>query len=139
MKMCQQHWDTLRLKIKQRGLGDFCPASFDEAVDRMKSQAETKDLTAENFDPLMSAHNMILQNAMTTIHAIGANPLMLFADDPEHPEWECPICCLNWLSAEHDKNCFDPECTKPKGLTYDDWLDMAADGSKNVVDRLNKK
>lgn len=47
--------------------------------------------------------------------------------DPEHPESECPICCLNWLHREHDEHCTQPDCNYPKGATYDWMIDRAAD------------
>lgn len=84
----------------------------------------------------MGAHNAIVSNALEMIKSIGQNPLMLMAGDPDHPEWECPICCLNWLSLEHDRTCTEPACKKPKGLTFDDWIDKAADGAMEHIKTL---
>ncbi len=75
----------------------------------------------------MSAHFMIMGNAMETIKRIGGDPRILTTANPEHPEWECPICCLNWLSDKHDRICTYKECAKPKGEQFDNWIAFAAD------------
>lgn len=136
MKFCQNHWSALKLAITKRGLGDFVSADGREAIQREISHMQGEPTTKENFDPLMGAHWMIANRAMQTLSAIGANPLALMAENPEHPEYECPICYLNILSAEHDRTCTEPNCNKPKGLTFDDWIDSVADHIKGEVERL---
>lgn len=89
-----------------------------------------------DFDPLMSAHNMIAHNAMQHLGEIGVSPLSLFCRDSERPEMNCPICCLNWHSLNHDRICTTPNCQKPIGLQYDDWIDKAADGAAAYLKTL---
>lgn len=135
MKFCQPHWDALRKAITNRGLGDFVSKDGTEAMQREVRHLD-KPPEKEHFDPLMGAHWAICNRAMETLSQIGANPLMLMASDPEHPEWECPICCLNWLSAEHDKTCIEPTCQKKKGQTFDDWIESVADHMKKTVEEM---
>lgn len=133
MKFCQSHWEKLRAAIKARGIWDLVAKDGVEALQQAKEELDGKSKNLENFDPLMSAHWAICNNAMATLSKIGSNPLSLLCSDPEHPEWECPICYLNFLSAEHDRTCTDPTCTKKKGQTFDEWIDKAADGAAQVA------
>lgn len=128
MKFCQKHWDALRLAITSRGLGDLIATSGEEIAKHMTADLNGANPTQKNFEPLMAAHNKILENALDGVQQFGADPMLILAGHPEHPECECPICCLNFLSDEHDRTCTNPECKKPKGLTFDDWIDKAADG-----------
>ncbi len=127
MKFCADHWDQLRAAIEARGLSSLVSDSGEKAISNLVS--ETNDgPTIDNFDPLMSAHNSIWSNAMTVIErTYMQNPLMLMADDPEHPEWACPICCLNWIHADHDEHCTKEGCDYPKGRRYEWMIDRAAD------------
>lgn len=136
MKFCKLHWDALRLAITSRGLGDFVSGSGQEALQREVRSLEGKPEAKEHFDPLMGAHWAIINRAMVTLQQIGGNPLSLMTGDPEHPELECPICHLNFLSAEHDKVCTEPTCKKPKGLTFDDWIESVADHMKKIVEEM---
>lgn len=129
MKFCQHHWDALKQAIKSRGLFDLVARDGHEALEQAVGELKGEPKTLKNFDPLMSAHWQIVNNAMETLGAIGANPLALMASDPDHPECECPICYLNYLSEEHDRTCTEPTCTKKKGLRFDDWIQKAADGA----------
>ncbi len=83
--------------------------------------------------------DFIAKDAVETLKNIGSNPLLLMSPPEDHPKYECPICCLNSLSAEHDRTCTDPACKKPKGLTFDDWIDKAADGAAEQVKSLMSK
>jgi hypothetical protein len=137
MKLCQTHWDSLRAEIKSRGLGDFISANGTEAMQRVRDDLDGKKVTKENFDPLLAANNMIWSNAMQLIANIGGNPLVLMQEKPpEHPEHDCPLCYLNWLSEEHDKVCSDPNCKKPRGLRFDDWPAQAANGAAEYLKTL---
>lgn len=127
----------LRHAIQARGLGDFVAGSGEEAIKMMERDVEKgPPKKRSDYDPLMSAHWMIVNNAMDMLGIIGMNPLSLMAHDPERPEMNCPICCLNWHSANHDKICTDPNCKKPRGLTYDDWINKAADGVAAYIKTL---
>jgi hypothetical protein len=136
MKFCQPHWDALRLAITNRGLGDFVSKDGVEALNREVRSLDGKPEAKEHFDPLMGAHWAIMTRAMETLQQIGANPLAMMMSDPEHPERECPICYLNFLSAEHDKVCNEPTCKKVKGMTFDNWIESVADHMKKVVEEM---
>lgn len=133
MKFCPDHWQALRDAIDTRGLTALIADSGEQAVANMASELDHGP-TVDNFDPLMGAHNSIMVNAMELAREIGVDPLVLMFENPAHPEWECPICYLNWLSAEHDRLCDlgPPECLKVRGQTFDDWIDQAADGALNA-------
>lgn len=129
MKFCQPHWDALRQAIEDRGLTALVAEGGEAAAKNLVSELE-EGATIDNFDPLMAAHNSIWANAMTVAsETYKANPLAMIAGDPEHPEWECPVCFLNWLHAEHVANCTQPGCDWPPGLTYEWMIDRAADDS----------
>jgi hypothetical protein len=137
MKFCLHHWDALKHAISVRGLMDFVAEGGVECVKRQADQVNRAgEITKANYDPLMGAHWAIANNAIDLLQRNGMNPLVLLAETPEHPEWECPICYLNWLSAEHDRTCTEPTCTKPKGQTFDDWIEKAADGQAEFVKTL---
>lgn len=137
MKFCQTHWDALKKAISVRGLMDFVADGGEECVRRQADQVHSGGrITKENYDPLMAAHWAIAGNAMELLNRNGMTALALMVNDPEHPERECPICYLNWLSSEHDRTCVEPTCTKPKGQTFDDWIDKAADGQAAFVKTL---
>jgi hypothetical protein len=136
MRFCQPHWDALRLAITNRGLGDFVSKDGVEAMQRDMRSLEGKPEAKDHFDPLMGGCWAICNRAMETLSQIGQSPLLLMASDPEHPERECPICLLNFLSAEHDKTCTELTCKKPKGLTFDDWIESVADHMKKVVEAM---
>lgn len=127
MKFCVPHWEALRVAIKQRGLKVLMSETGEEAVTKMARSLE-EGPSIDNYDPLMSAHWAIAGNAMEHAKRVGGNPLCILSPPPEHPEWGCPICFLNFLSDEHDRICGDPACSKPKGMRFDDWIDKAADG-----------
>lgn len=130
MKMCNSHWEALRKAIEEKGLTPLGAEGGLEAVQRIVNQLKTKKVTLRNFDPLMSAYWAIVNNAMYVLDDIGANPLaLMMAPPPDHPEWECPICYLNWLSADHDAHCTEPTCSKTRGLTFDDFIEKAAQGA----------
>ncbi len=133
MKFCKDHWDKLRASIGARGLTSLVPKSGEEACSRMINTLQGDD-NLKDFDPLMSAHNQILSNAMDMIANIGGNPLFLMGSHPDNPEWECPICYLNFLSDEHDRTCTNAGCKKPIGLRFDNWIEKAADSVRNYVD-----
>ena len=91
MKFCIPHWDLLKDKIKEIGLYDLVPTSGKEAVEKTIKSMENPSL--ENFDPLMTAHNMILGNAM---EIAGLEVLV----DNEGGTERCPLCFLkadNWI------------------------------------------
>ncbi len=118
MKFCPEHWQQLRETIEASGLTALIAEDGTAAVKNLAS--ELKDgATIDNFDPLMAAHNMIWSRAMTEIaEKYQQNPLMLMADEADHPGWACPICALNWCHAEHDRLCKQENCDYPPNY---DW------------------
>ena len=131
MKFCSGHWSALRNEIDRIGLTALVPEGGEAAARAMMS--EMRDgATVDNFDPLMKAHNLIWGRAITEIkERYQQNPLMLMADDVEHPEWACPICALNWCHAEHDRLCVQEGCTYPKDY---DWTEEMTGAAKVVLD-----
>lgn len=110
MKFCDEHWTQLRDAIKVRGLFDFVSGSGEEAVKNLVSASERP--TKKNYDPLMSAHNMIIGNA------INAGGAYLLGVNPDGPEGHyCPVC----EAEKHD---------------YKGWIDLAADGVKQYIETL---
>jgi hypothetical protein len=119
MKFCMPHWTKLREAIDVRGMTHLVSQSGMAAMESM-----VKDLTGQatlmDFDPLMSAHNMIVQNTMSIM---GIDVLTQNEDGTD----KCPIC---YLKAEHARTCTDPHCT----ADYEKWIDLAADGAKRYLD-----
>lgn len=103
MKFCKDHWSKLQTAINERGLSDLVSGSGEELQRRMKIEMEAKKTTKESFDPLMTAHNMIVKNALQ-----AGGVYMLNGDF-------CPLCELN-KNAEEMKE------------TADDWIRKSADG-----------
>lgn len=136
MKMCQNHWDTLRDEITRRGLNDLVASSGEEVMTRLKNESDTQISTIENFDPLMCAHNLILINTLDLLKRIGENPLVLMIQNEDFPDRECPICYLNFLSQEHDARCADSDCTKIRGQRFDEWIQLAAQGAEDHAKKL---
>ena len=136
MKMCMNHWESLREAIKARGLYSLVADNGEKAVSNLASELEDGQ-TIDNYDPLMSAHNAILSNSMD---ALGPSALMLFTGD------YCPLCVLNersreaWEQGKRDGMKAGQPC--PCGAcdavfpaepeSYDVWIDRAADDQINV-------
>ena len=127
MRFCQPHWDSLRAAIDERGLASLVAESGEQAAKNIAREVE-EGSTLDNYDPLMAAHFAIWNNAMTVAQrTYVADPLAMMVDDPAHPEWQCPVCYLNWLHEEHDAHCTTAECDYPKGERYEWMIDRAAD------------
>lgn len=136
VRFCTDHWAQLHAAIKERGLDSLVAESGEQAVRNLRSEA-TKGPTIDNFDPLMGAHNAIVARAMTEIREkYTQNPMMLFADPDEHPEWACPICALLWCHDEHNRLCKQENCDWPKEF---DWAAEMCEGSADLMlDRWKK-
>jgi hypothetical protein len=113
MKFCQPHWDKLRAAICERGMEGLIAKSDAEAVARLVADVENPKVRSVAFDPLMTAHFGILDNAMRV-----AGSAVMESNANGSPR--CPIC---FLQTEHDKACKDPACEQ----SYDKWIDCAAD------------
>ncbi|MDE2106998.1 MAG: hypothetical protein KGL39_57860 [Patescibacteria group bacterium] len=130
MRFCSDHWAKLGAAIDARGLRVLVAEDGRSAFENLASEID-HGLTIDNFDPLMGAHNAIWSQAMTLISELyQQNPLMVMADDSEHPEWGCPICALNWCHAEHERLCIQEGCNYPKGY---DWTDEMVNGASDFM------
>lgn len=64
MKFCQPHWDKLKAAIAERGLSHLIAKSGQEAMAREIRALENKQEGPRDYDPLMSAHWQIAENAL---------------------------------------------------------------------------
>lgn len=137
-KMCEDHWSALRAAIDQRGLGGFVAEGGEQVAENLRRELE-EGPSLDSFDPLMNASMAILSNAMTlAAERYMQSPLIVMNGDLEHPESECPICCLNWLHREHDASCTKPGCNYPKGERYEWMIDRAADDQDEALRALGE-
>lgn len=104
MKFCEPHWEQLKDKIKELGMWDLVSKGGQDLAERMQAEISGKGDGKWNFDPLMSAHNMIVTNA------VRAGGLYLLEGDL------CPLC-------ELDKN---KEAMKEDSTV---WIEKAAQGA----------
>jgi len=92
MKFCQPHWDQLREELKKQGLYFMVSKSGEEVVNRFVKEGDGQAVAP---DPLMEAHNMILQRGLQFLpHIIGSNP-----DDTEGHY--CALCEANKYLPPH--------------------------------------
>lgn len=82
MKFCQDHWNNLREAISARGLDHLVARSGEEAIQRAEQEINNT-ATDANYDPLMSAHWMIMGNALQ-----GSGLYLMTGD-------YCPLCEVN--------------------------------------------
>lgn len=113
MKFCQPHWDELRAALDERGLSHLIAKDGKQAVKNLAAEL-TEGRSVENYDPLMAAHNAILNNVMGVV---GIEVMYPNEDGSDR----CPLC---FLTTEHKAGCKDPTCEID---SYDDWIDRAAD------------
>ncbi len=111
--MCADHWAALRAAISERGLDPFVSKSGKEAAARMVAEL-TGGARRETFDPLMSAHNAIVSNA---VEVVG---LFILTVDG------CPIC---YIAAEAPDG-------HPAKSDVKNWIRYAADGALEAAKRL---
>ena len=86
MKYCHPHWDELRQAILDAGLGHLIAANGREALARTVAELKGK-ATVADFDPLMVAHNMVMERATQYFG------LALFTPNEDGSE-KCPVCLL---------------------------------------------
>lgn len=94
MKFCQKHWDQLRDKIKEQGMFHLVARDGHKLIERFKKEKEGQ---ATIPDPLIEAHNMILQRA---IECMGIGIMGTNEKDPEGHY--CPCCCANEHLKPHE-------------------------------------
>jgi hypothetical protein len=122
MKMCPDHWSRLRAAISDRGLDDLVAKGGVRAARNLKSEIEDGPSMA-NFDPLMGAHNAILNNALDNMPHGAALGMLTSPDDA--PEQGCPLCVLNANV---------PNQAEPN--SFDVWIERAADDMKKLADEM---
>jgi hypothetical protein len=107
MKMCQPHWDALRDEVKALGMWHLVSRNGEEAAARAQRQIAAKkgEEDPKDYDPLMDAHMLIMNNA---IQAGGA--YLLTGD-------YCPLCELDLHKEE-------------MGETSKDWITKSVDGCR---------
>lgn len=127
MRFCSDHWATLKDAIRERGLYDLVASDGTQAAKNMAAEM-TEGPAITNFDPLMTAHNAILANAM------DAAGLAIMAQNEDGSD-RCPLCYLN---TGHDERWPDgcPELGCPGPKPFDVWIGYGADGAKAVYERL---
>jgi hypothetical protein len=86
MKFCQSHWDALKAAIESRGLGHLVAANGRDAHARVVADLTGKS-DVSDFDPLMSAHWMIVSRAT---QVLGIGIMCAKEDGGEY----CPVCEL---------------------------------------------
>lgn len=126
MKFCQEHWDGIKKRVEERGLGRLCAKSGQVALAQMEEHLRTGgEVTASTFDPAMACHWAIASNAMTFMAKAGIDPLYLLVDESVVPVGRstCPLCELNLLH----RGCKDPKCVLDEERGYDWMMDTAAD------------
>lgn len=80
MKICQEHWDRLRVKLDELGIGHLGAKTGQDAIRNLVTELEGRG--AENdYDPLMDCNNMISAQGLKNV---GLS-LMTEAE-------LCPIC-----------------------------------------------
>jgi len=137
MQFCLDHWNLLKQRIDDRGLTHLIAKDGHVAAEQAATQIQEAGVTAQTFDPLMSAQWAISGNVMDFLHRSGMNPLYLMSGGEEDkcdgtygPQYEgrpwprCPLCYINFA---HEVSCKDLECTLDKVRGYDWMLDRAAD------------
>lgn len=121
--MCQPHWDGLRAAIDERGLGHLVARSGDAAVAGLISELET-GTRLENFDPLMGAHNAIVNRCLETL---GYEVLM---NDG------CPICFAKEHHRETIADCPGPPQCPASDEWFEGWIPGVADHMLEVYEEL---
>jgi hypothetical protein len=80
MQFCDKHWQNLRASVSKYGLDHLIAPDGKAAAEMMARQLEGTD-TPIDFDPLMAAHNQLLDVA---VNFVG---LKVMGDT-------CPVCEL---------------------------------------------
>jgi len=77
MKMCQTHWDRIRVLVEERGLSHLI-GTAEQAMQAIADEVDGQEST--HFDPLMAVNNLIMGQALQ----MGG--LYLMSGD------FCPVC-----------------------------------------------
>lgn len=86
MRFCKDHWAKMKAGVEDRGLGHLVAKSGEAAVERVVAELEHR-ATDATFDPLMTAHWMIVNRALE------CGGLYLMTHNPDVADGEfCPLC-----------------------------------------------
>lgn len=96
MKICADHWKTMREEIEQRGLSGLIAKTGEAAMEAEVRQLEeakatgtvSEQTTKETFDPLMSMHWHFTNNALQC----GGLYLLGPREDGKNDGEYCPVC-----------------------------------------------
>ena len=151
MKFCQDHWERMRKALDDRKIGHLVAQGGGLAIAQIANQLETRDVTPENFDPLMSMHWAIAGNAIDTLGR-SAGYLLSCPEGDEDPidvsrisdpalkakylgkKWPlCPICYCN---ITHELTCRETRCVLPRENGYDWMIARAADDALDQANEL---
>src|SRR5262245_17066637 len=85
MRICQKHWDRLRKKLDELGIGHLGAKNSEDAIRAIVTDLDCR--AAENdFDPLIACNNMIFNQGLKVCGLALMNP-----DGPNDGHY-CPIC-----------------------------------------------
>lgn len=112
MQLCDDHWDKLKIALKERGLDKYVSENATKAIDAVKEGRP---------DPLAAATFAIYGNAME----IGGLAVMTPEEDGSS---KCPICFLKKMTVEEGAcSCGDPQCTpENRAAGFERWIQHAA-------------
>jgi hypothetical protein len=118
MKPCKKHWNKLRTAIDARGIGHLVSSSGENAIEKFKEYEDTGAETLDNYDPLIAALMGTLAQLLRRPGGLG-----ILSPNPDGTE-RCMWCYVN------------EECPCPGKDCGERWIEYAADGVKDTVDRM---
>lgn len=80
MKICQPHWDRLRAKLDELGIGHLGAKNGQDAIRNIVTELEGRGVE-NDYDPLMDCNNMIFAHGLRNV---GLS--LMCGED------HCPIC-----------------------------------------------
>jgi len=90
MKFCPEHLIKLKQSIVEQGLGVYLAKSAEESRERMRRALRSTSYNRGNFEPVLIAQSMILNNALESI-----GPMRVEEMSEGDPEKVCPLCAMN--------------------------------------------
>lgn len=126
MKFCDNHWSRLRESIEKYGLTGLIAENGEQLAESIMRGSRGEN-TVVDFDPLMGAHNMLLQ---LSTNFVGSSILL----SPEH---KCPACELekyNWCEGAAWQARLEAE---RRGLVPDDRSDLPPEALTRTDARLS--
>lgn len=136
MKICQTHWDKMRAKLDELGIGHLGAKSGQEAAAAMQRQLEDAQEggdgspTNREWDPLMAMNFAFWSRAMDVV---GLAVMM--------EDFGCPLCHARADYDLHSKpgGCGDPACTRPQETssvpTDEEWIQGCAEAQRDEAHR----